>query len=117
MVTAQSKPLNLSEKIPISIGPDQKLYIQCQQWGSEQKFLNIYVHVYKVNPCNDSGFSFPKFQSKSSAPIPRYLPNILVPQVAYKFVAAMDEVIRQLPVEEPKHKGWKNLKEIFYLLI
>jgi hypothetical protein len=28
-----------------------------------------------------------------------------VPQEAYKFVAAMDEVIRQLPVKEPQHPG------------
>jgi hypothetical protein len=37
------------------------------------------------------------------------LPQILVPQGAYKFVAAMDEVIRQLPVEEPTHKGLNKL--------
>jgi hypothetical protein len=38
------------------------------------------------------------------------LPNILVPQEAYKFVAAMDEVIRQLPVEETKHSGLNKLE-------
>jgi hypothetical protein len=35
-----------------------------------------------------------------------YLPSVLVPQEAfYKFVAKMDEVIRKLPVKEPKHPG------------
>jgi hypothetical protein len=32
-----------------------------------------------------------------------------VPQDAYKIVAAMDEVIRQLPMEEPQHPGWHKL--------
>jgi hypothetical protein len=40
-----------------------------------------------------------------------YLPSVLVPQDAfYKFVAAMDDVIRKLPVEEPKYKGLKKLR-------
>jgi hypothetical protein len=38
------------------------------------------------------------------------LPNILVPQGAYKFVAAMDEMIRELPVDEPKHSGLNKLE-------
>jgi hypothetical protein len=42
-------------------------------------------------------------------PAPHYLPNILVPQDAYKFVDSMDEVIRKLPVEEPTHPGWNKL--------
>jgi hypothetical protein len=50
-------------------------------------------------------FFFPKFQWWF---LPFYVPYILVPQDGYKFVAAMDEMIRQLPVEEPKHKGWQN---------
>jgi hypothetical protein len=45
----------------------------------------------------------------SSAPIKRCLPKILVPQGAYKFVAAMDGVIRQLPVQEPTHPGRNKL--------
>jgi hypothetical protein len=32
-----------------------------------------------------------------------------VPQGAYKFVAAMDNVIRRLPVEEPIPKGLHKL--------
>jgi hypothetical protein len=50
-----------------------------------------------------SNFSFLQFQPNWSKP--KYLPNILVPQDAYNFVTAMDEVIRQLPVEEPTHAG------------
>jgi hypothetical protein len=38
----------------------------------------------------------------------RHLPNIVVPQGAYKFLAAMDKVIRQMPVEEPTHPGWQK---------
>jgi hypothetical protein len=34
-----------------------------------------------------------------------YLPNILVPQGAYKFVIEMDRLIRKLPVDEPEHSG------------
>jgi hypothetical protein len=33
------------------------------------------------------------------------LPKILVPQDAYNFLGAMDEVIRQLPAEEPAKPG------------
>jgi hypothetical protein len=33
------------------------------------------------------------------------LPDIPVPQGAYNFLATMDEVIRQLPMEEPAYPG------------
>jgi hypothetical protein len=49
------------------------------------------------------GNFYPKFQSWW--PAPNYLPSILVPHGAYKFVAKMDELIRQLAMEEPQHKG------------
>jgi hypothetical protein len=80
METAQWKPLDLTPIHFICIRPGRGLYIQCQQWESGQKFLNIYKHIYKVNPLNDSGFSLPTFQSMSSPPIQRFVPNILVPQ-------------------------------------
>jgi hypothetical protein len=45
----------------------------------------------------------------SSAPIRKYLPAILVPQDAYKFVAAVDTLICTLPVKEPPHPGSNKL--------
>jgi hypothetical protein len=32
-----------------------------------------------------------------------------VPQGAYEFVAAMDRLVDQLPVDEPTHKGLEKL--------
>jgi hypothetical protein len=70
---------------------------------SGHKCLNICV--YSVDPSDNSGYFFIlKFQSTSF--IKSYLlPKILVPEGAYKFLAAMDEVIRKLPVVEPTHSG------------
>jgi hypothetical protein len=108
METAQSRPLklNLTPENFISIGPGQTLYIQPQQWINGQKFLSI--SKSKVDAsfyCSYSNFFLPKFQPKLS----KYWLNILVPQDAYKFVTAMDEVIRQLPVLEPTHPGSQKL--------
>jgi hypothetical protein len=66
---------------------------------------NIQIPGSPYNNVSWLYFLFPKFQS----PVPVFLPDILVPQGAYKFVAAMDEVIRQLPVQEPTHPGLKKL--------
>jgi hypothetical protein len=92
MGTAQSKQLDF-----IIIEPDQIL-----STGSGQ----TNIHKYKViDPARLWYFIFTKFQS--TLPAPKYLiKNILVPHEAfYKFVAAMDEVIRKLPVNEPQHPG------------
>jgi hypothetical protein len=50
METAQWEPLDLTPIHFICIRPGRGLYIQCQQWESGQKFLNIYKHIYKVDP-------------------------------------------------------------------
>jgi hypothetical protein len=46
-------------------------------------------------------FTFPKFQLKLPRTIHVRLAKIHVPEEAYKFVAAMDRLIGQLPVEAP----------------
>jgi hypothetical protein len=42
------KPKDLTSKKCLSTGTDRTLYIQCQQWESGQKIINIYK--FKVNP-------------------------------------------------------------------
>jgi hypothetical protein len=77
--------------------------------GKWTKILE-HIHIQGRSICNDNdsgNIFFPKFQSTLPVSKYRYLGNILVPQGAYKFIAAMDEVIRQLPVKEPTHPGWK----------
>jgi hypothetical protein len=73
--------------------------------GRVDKNSSAYTNARSVSSNYSGYFSYLKLQSKW--PKPKYLPDILVPQEAYKFVAVMDEVIRQLSAEaeEPKHSG------------
>jgi hypothetical protein len=84
-----------------------RLYIaiDCQEGG---KFLKIYK--WRVDPSNYICIVcifLLKFQSEW--PGPKYLPDILVPEGAYKIVAAIDEGIRHFPTEEPTHSGTNKL--------
>jgi hypothetical protein len=113
MGTALTKLLDSAHALEtVNIGPNHDLYIYYQRLGNEQKYMNIsnkvgrrsirilLVIFYEYLPKFQFTWFFPKYP---------YLPNILVPQGSYKFVAAMDEVIRQLPVEEPTHPGSNKL--------
>jgi hypothetical protein len=107
METAQSIPLILTPEYSIPIGLGRKLSIECHQWPSGQK--NLSIGKYKVGrSIRILLVIIYQIQSKNWR-YPKYLPSICVPQGAYKFVAAIDEVISKLPMEEPKHPGLPKL--------
>jgi hypothetical protein len=51
-----------------------------------------------------------KFLNKENGKFCR-LPNIRVPLDAYKFVAALDRLIGQLPVEKPTNSGLQKITD------
>jgi hypothetical protein len=111
----------------LSYGPDLKLNITCQQGRSGHNTIKISInseqkvwHIANIRFFSltlNLTFFLTNFQLKLPRDICIGVPNIHVPEEAYKFVAAMDRLIGQLPVEAPATKSFKILtcKDNFYL--
>jgi hypothetical protein len=80
-----TRGLKLAES-SLRLGPSRQLYIQCYRDKTGQKTIEISTTIVRTGNRV-------------------YLPKILVPQEAYKFVRAMDGLIGQFPAEAPAIPG------------